>query len=119
MNNNSENTEFSIEEDTTYVEPDSNIEKQEDTLMIEKLNKRELINKKIEAIIDNFREGKTDEFKIMMKGFFNSMWDMGLRIGELESELEEIRNYFYRNELTDDDFNDILMGVDEEYINDE
>ncbi len=119
MNNNSENTDLSIEEDTTYIEPDSIIEKQEDTMIIEKVNKRDLINKKIEAIIDNFREGKTEEFKNMMKGLFNSMWDMDFRIGELESELEEIRSYFYRNELTDEDFNDILMGVDEEHINDE
>lgn len=40
---------------------------------------------------------------------------MKLEVSELENQLEEIRDQFYRNELSDKDFEEILMLDEEEY----
>ena len=110
MSNDQENIDLSIEEDNTYVGPSSIIERQEDTVIVEEINNRELINKKIDTAIDNFSEGKSEEFKNMVKFLFN-------RVMELEHELGEIRKNFYRNELTDDEFDEILLELDNEDAN--
>ncbi|MFX1297139.1 MAG: hypothetical protein ACFFD2_20085 [Promethearchaeota archaeon] len=105
------------EEDTTFVETDSSIENQEDTAdtaIVEMSSQYDLLNKKIESIIEDFKVGKTMEFKNMMIGIFNLIGDNRTRISELEEELDEIKTQFYRNELTEKDFEEILLLDEEE-----
>ncbi len=117
MSNNSKDNDLMIEEDNTFVETDTTTENQEDTAdiaIIETLSPIEFLNKKIESIIEDFKVGKIEDFKNMMIGIYNLIGDNRLRISELEEELEEIKNQFYRNELTEKDFEEILLLDEEE-----
>jgi len=116
MNTDTENNDL-IEDDTPFVELDSNIEDQDDTADLEIseiINPKDLLNRKIATIIEDFGIGKTEDFKNMMIGLFNLIVDNSSRIYELESQLEEIKNQFYRNELSDNDFKELLLLDEEE-----
>lgn len=116
MSNNSEDNDIIIEGDTTLVENNIITDTQEetaDTAILEIVSPIKLLHKKIESIIEDFKVGKIEDFKNMMIGIFYLIRDNHIRINELEGELEEIKNQFYRNELTEKDFEEILL-LDEE-----
>jgi len=106
-----------IEEDTIYVQEEIDIKSEENTAdaeIIQTQDQQEILNKKIESIIKTFNIGETEDFKNMMIGIVNLIRDNRIRIFELEEELNKIKEEFYRNELTDKDFRDLLMLDEEE-----
>lgn len=117
MSNDPKDTDYIIEEDTTSVETNTINEIQEttaDTAIIEPLSPNELLNNKIEEIIRNLNIGKIEDFKNMMISIVNLIRDNRSRISELEEEIDEIKIQFYRNELTEKDFEEILLLDEEE-----
>lgn len=107
-------------DDTAISESTTNVEKEEDTIILSKRNRIETLNKltpkieeKVNKMFEEFKQGRDNDFKEIMKFLLLSFIEMNVRVSDLESELEEITNQFYRNELSDEDFEEILM-FDEE-----
>ena len=115
-------SDSSEEIDTTISENSSIIKKEEDTLIIKKESREDsikrltpIIDENIKIMVEHIKVGKYEEFKEAMKFLIISCIEMKLEVSELENQLEEIREQFYRNELSDEDFEEILMLDEEEY----
>jgi len=115
-------SDSSEEIDTTISENSSIIKKEEDTLIIKKESREDsikrltpIIEENIKNMVENIKVGKYKEFIEAMKFLIISCFEMKLEVSNLENQLEEIREQFYRNELSDEDFEEILMLDEEEY----